>query len=266
MEFAVDLNMLKSLVRIAAESSKILAGGALANALDSWIAFELRSAGFGFDEIWPRPARPRVLSKDLSNLLISLPKQLREEVARRIESTPSIGPSDARIFGRAYEKQVDVVLSDWRSGPELLISTKTQTASFGKNLSNRFEEAYGDVGNLRGRFPLAATGFLFMQRASILKQEPEAFKKSVDMMRKLRDRGAGDGYTATALMLFDVTTSTSGIKVNVDQGQVPSDLRAGQFFERLVTNIFEAAPVGRHEPARLLRGSRLGMTQDQEQE
>ena len=53
------------------------------------------------------------------------------------------------MSSRAYEKPVDVVISRWDRGPEVLISTKAQLSSFGKNLPNRFEESYGDAGNLR---------------------------------------------------------------------------------------------------------------------
>jgi hypothetical protein len=110
------------------------------------------------------------------------------------------------VLGRAYEKQVDVVIARWDRGPELLISTKAQLSSFGKNLPNRFEEAYGDAGNLRGRYPLAAVGYFFVQRATIVTREPDAFERSVDMIRKLRDTGDTNGYTATAGV--DVVTST----------------------------------------------------------
>lgn len=49
----------------------------------------------------------------------------------------AVAPVDARVLGRAYEKQVDVVIARWDRGPELLISTKAQLSSFGKNLPNR---------------------------------------------------------------------------------------------------------------------------------
>lgn len=65
-----------------------------------------------------------------------------------------ITPSDARILGKAYAKQVDVVIAQWSRGPELLISTKRMDSSFGKNALNRIEESYGYAKNLRGRHPL----------------------------------------------------------------------------------------------------------------
>lgn len=42
-------------------------------------------------------------------------------------------------------------------------------SSYGKNLRNRFEEAYGDAKNIRGRFPLVALGFLFLVRSTFRK-------------------------------------------------------------------------------------------------
>ncbi|MGG7507488.1 hypothetical protein [Plantibacter sp. YIM 135249] len=72
---------------------------------------------------------------------------------------PVVTPTDAKILGRAYDNQVDVAIARCDRGPELFLSTKTMVSSFGKNLSNRFEEAYGDAGNLRTCYPLAAVQF-----------------------------------------------------------------------------------------------------------
>ena len=49
----------------------------------------------------------------------------------------------------------------------------------GKNLSNRFEEAYGDAGNLRSRYPLAAVGFFwFNARPSSPKSRTRSRRQS----------------------------------------------------------------------------------------
>lgn len=97
---------------------------------------------------------------------------------------------------------VDVVIARWDRGPQLLISTKAQLSSFGKNLPNRFEESYGDAGNLRGRYPLAAVGYLFVQRATIIDTEPAAFERTIDMIRKLTRRRRHQRLHATALLLI----------------------------------------------------------------
>lgn len=225
--------------------------GRFARAVDAWIAHELRRIGFDPDAVWPRAERPRVLPHDVAELLARLPRGLADQVRARVPDIAAVGPVDARVLGRAYEKQVDICISRWDRGPELLISTKAQTASFGKNLPNRFEEAYGDAGNLRGRYPLAAVGFAFVQRATVIEREPAAFARTVDMMRKLRDRGDGNGYTATALVLVDWDEPAgAGTAVRVRDDVVPPDIAAPQFFAAMTAQVLAAAPVTDHAEAR----------------
>lgn len=242
-----DYNLLGRLLSLPVAEAKVAASGSLANGVDSWLAHELRRAGFGPDEVWPRSEHPRVLPRDIAALLEKLPAALSAQVRERLQKMPSVAPSSANILGRAYVKQVDVVMSRWDRGPELLVSTKTQVSSFGKNLPNRFEEAYGDAGNLRSRYPLAAVGFFFLQRSTILQQEPAAFEKTIDMMRKLRDlQGNGNGYTATGLALatWDEARPEDGVRIDLDA--VPDDVRPEQFMIRMIQTILAAAPVDHH--------------------
>lgn len=78
-----------------------------------------------------------MLPHDVAVLLEKLPAGPRAEVTRRLATLPAVAPVDPRVLGRAYEKQVDVVIARWDRGPELLISTKAQLSSFGRNLPNR---------------------------------------------------------------------------------------------------------------------------------
>lgn len=245
--YAPDYRLLGGLLSIPVAEGKVAASGAFANGVDAWLSHELRRAGFGYDEVWPRPERPRVLPRDVALLLDKLPAALAEQVRARVRKLPSVAPSSANIVGRAYVKQVDVVMSRWDRGPELLISTKTQVSSFGKNLPNRFEEAYGDAGNLRSRYPLAAVGFFFVQRSTILSHEPAAFEKTVDMMRKLKDTLAvGNGYTATGLALAEWDDSDPAAGVRVDVESVPADIRPEQFLQTIVQTVLAAAPIDHH--------------------
>ena len=249
--YTPDYRLLGELLSIPIASAQVSESGRFAKAIDAWAAHELRRAGFGSDEVWPRATRPRVLSRDIAVLLDKPPGRLATEVGARLENMPAVGPVDARILGRAYEKQVDVCIARWDRGPELLISTKAQVSSFGKNLPNRFEEAYGDAGNLRGRYPLGAIGFLFVQRATVLEQEPEAFERTIDMMRKLRDVGDGNGYTATALVLAEWDSppgSRTGVAIR--EHEVPDDVAAPQFFTALVQQVLAVAPVVHHVDVR----------------
>ncbi|WP_461163592.1 hypothetical protein [Arthrobacter sp. R4-81] len=188
-------------------------------------------------------------------LLAKLPRRLAEEV-RELLVTKGLGAADARILGRAYVKQVDVAIARWDRGPELILSTKAMSSSFGKNLSNRFEEAYGDAGNLRARYPLSAVGFAFLQRGSIVREEPGAFTRTIDMMRKLRDRGDGNGYTATSLILIDWDDSDPADTVRFINNVVPEDIGAAQFMRSVIETILEATPVDEHVRVRELYENR----------
>lgn len=249
-KYGPDYELLERLLTVPVVANKVAASGALAGGVDSWLASELRRAGFSHDEVWPRPSRPRILPRDVAVLLEKLPTKLAEDVRQRLDALPSVAPSDARFLGRAYEKQVDVAMARWDRGPELLLSTKTQVSSFGKNLSNRFEEAYGDAGNLRSRYPLAAVGFFFVQRDTILTTEPDAFERTVDMIRKLREIGGANGYTATALALVNWDTTSEDPRVRVDLDRVPDDIRPEQFMIAMIDQVVSATPVSQHVAVR----------------
>jgi len=148
--------------------------------------------------------------------------------------------------GRAYVKQVDVLVAQWSRSPELLVSTKSMVSSFRNNLPNRFEESYGDAKNLRGRYPLAAMGFLFVLRSTVL-EEQGTFERAVDMLRKLRDEP--DVYDATGVVLAEWSDeSFNGVRLRQDV--VPPDLDTGCFLATLVERVLERTPVDMHVEVR----------------
>lgn len=267
--YAPDYRLLERLLGIPIAAGAKVVSGRFARAIDAWLGHELRRCGFGPDEVWPRPTRPRVLPRELALLLERLPAKLADEVRSRLPGLAGLAPTDARVLGRAYDKQVDVCVARWERGPELLVSTKAQLSSFGKNLPNRFEEAYGDAGNLRARYPLASVGFFFVQRATVRTEEPDAYERTVDMVRKLRDVGAGYGYTATGLLLVDWDEPTAG---TTDPGQaatledppmvrvchegLPADVAAPQFLTALVDQVLAVTPVQYHVEVRRRRERR----------
>ncbi|WP_250444019.1 hypothetical protein [Actinotalea sp. C106] len=271
--YAPDFDLLGQLLTLPVITGSASESGRFAKGIDAWLAHEFRRAGFGADEVWPRPTRPRVLPRDIAVLLERLPAKVADDLRSRVARMPSVGPNDARVLGRAYDKQVDVCIARWDRGPELLLSTKAQVSSFAKNLPNRFEEAYGDAANLRGRYPLAATGFLFLQRDTILRDEPDAFERTVDMIRKLRDTGGHGGYTATALCLVGWDETADGgpvVRVNLDP--IPEDIAPAQLMDALIGQILAATPVVHHVPVRESRERRQiplpepqGSTDDLEQ-
>jgi hypothetical protein len=181
--------------------------GVPALALDVWLSYELRRAGFGTDQVWPRPANPRVLPAPVAAFVRSLPTAIRAKAQSHLlsnTSIPSVTSSSASILGKNYLKQVDVIMADWVTGPELLISTKRMDSSYGKNAPNRIEESYGDAKNLRLRHPLAALGFLFGLRSDILEKEPKTAEWLFDLLSKLGRED--DAYHSTCLVLMEYST------------------------------------------------------------
>lgn len=192
--------------------------GVPALALDVWLSYELRRAGFGTDQVWPRPANPRVLPAPVSAFVKSLPMAIRAQAQshlRKKPSIPNVTSSSASILGKNYLKQVDVIITDWVTGPELLISTKRMDSSYGKNAPNRIEESYGDAKNLRLRHPLAALGFLFGLRSDILEKEPKTAEWLFDLLAKLGRED--DAYHSTCLVLMEYSSDPPDSTADVEE-------------------------------------------------
>src|SRR5580704_2980285 len=247
-----DLSLLQDLVAIPIRAGQAQNTGRFAKAIDAWCAHELRRAGFDPDEVWPRASRPRVLPREVALLLKSLPRNLRQPVLDQVLRNPAVAPAEARVLGRVFLKQADVLIAQWSRGAELLISTKSQLSSYAKNLRNRFEESYGDAKNLRGRFPLLSLGFLYFLRSTV-SEEPSSWELALDMLRKLREEP--DVYDATALVVGEWDDANFQ-GVMIDQTLVPEDLRADRLMETLIGRILERTPVHFHVHVRELRDQR----------
>lgn len=218
--FEPDYNTLCQLLGVPLFLRANTQSGVPALALDVWLSYELRRAGFGADQTWPRPRHPRILPASVAKLLDGLPRTEADPLRARIEREGAISgvtSSSATILGKNYLKQVDVIITDWATGPELLISTKRMDSSFGKNAPNRVEESYGDAKNLRLRHPLAALGFVFGLRSDILDKEPVTAEWLFDLLAKLGRED--DAYHATALVLMEYASAT-GL---VDNGDEPAE-------------------------------------------
>lgn len=250
-----DYDLLQTLLAIPIRAGSGSESGRFANAIDAWVANELRRAGFPPDEVWPRLTKPRVLPREVGLFIGGLPKALRTQVEAQLLRNSKVAPRDANVLGRAYSKQVDVVIAQWARGPELMISTKSMVSSFGNNLKNRFEESYGDAKNLRARFPLAAIGFLFVFRSTIL-DVPARFEKAVDMMRKLR--AEMDVYDTTCMVIAEWDDAAINADweggvfdgVTLRQDLTPEDLRADCFIADMIEAVLARTPVETHVEVR----------------
>ncbi|RQR28048.1 MULTISPECIES: hypothetical protein [Burkholderia] len=295
--FEPDYDTLVRLLGVPLYLNAETQSGVPALALDVWLSYELRRAGFGKDQAWPRPVHPRILPAPVAALLKELPRKVGDAVAERLTKEASIRDvtsSSASILGKNYLKQVDVIITDWATGPELLISTKRMDSSYGKNAPNRVEESYGDAKNLRLRHPLAALGFVFGLRSDILQKEPRTAAWLFDLLGKLGRED--DAYHATCLVLMEYAddahipdtgeerhvegvpepglepdkeedlpapASESEVdreiarlpKVTILEKETPEDLAPGRFLAAMVTRVLDATPVNMHETARQRRAS-----------
>ncbi|WP_231121288.1 hypothetical protein [Motilibacter peucedani] len=204
--FEPDYGTLRRLLGVPLYLKAPTTTGVPALALDVWIAYELRRAGFDPDAVWPRATHPRILPGPIARLLEKdlLPAKIRDPLQARLMkegNVKGVTHSSASILGKNYLKQVDVIMTDWATGPELLISTKRMDSSYGKNAPNRVEESYGDAKNLRLRHPLAALGFAFGLRTDIFTKEPETADWLLDLLAKLGREE--DAYRATCVILMD---------------------------------------------------------------
>ena len=295
LRFEPDYNTLEQLLGVPLYLKAGTQSGVPALAFDVWVSYELRRAGFDSDQVWPRPVHPRILPAPIVALLKSLPNMSRMVLEGRIKSKgsiPGVTSSSASILGKNYVKQVDVIITDWDTGPELLISTKRMDSSYGKNAPNRIEESYGDAKNLRLRHPLAALGFVFGLRSDILHKEPATAAWLFDLLAKLGQED--DAYHATCVVLMEYAddlaiangeeeTLANGVpqpgleqddeadspvaapedevdraiaqlpKVTIRQDATPEDIAPGRFLAAMVARVLRTTPVNMHEEARRRR-------------
>jgi hypothetical protein len=202
--YVADIATLERLLGVPLYLRATVRSGVRALALDVWLAYELRRAGFEPDAVWPRASHPRILPVPITNLLEALPIPERAKLLQRLTkktAIPGVTSSSASILGKNYLKQVDVIMTDWATGPEILISTKRMDSSYGKNAANRVEESYGDAKNLRLRHPMASLGFLIALRSDIQTKEPLILDWLKDLVGKLGQED--DAYHATSLLLME---------------------------------------------------------------
>jgi hypothetical protein len=216
--FEPDYQTLERLLGVPLHLKAETQSGVPALALDVWLSYELRRAGFGSDQVWPRPTHPRVLPASVSAFIKSLPIRLRDDLGARVTKIPSIPGvtmASANVLGKNYQKQVDVIITDWWTGPELLVSTKRMDSSYRKNAPNRVEEAYGDAKNLRLRHPMAALGLVFGLRSDIFDKEPATADWLFDQLAKLGRED--DAYHGTCVVLMEY----SGVSAPPEEQSAP---------------------------------------------
>lgn len=255
--YVCDRDLLLKLidVQIQAGSAEVQAGGGLAVAVDVWIATELRRSGIESEAVWPRPTQPRILPQSLAKAVSRFKfaktletRAIQEKTIEKLEEFA--GAASSNILGGFFMKEIDVVIAEFDRGLELGVSSKTMVKGFGKNVTNRFEEASGDLLNIRRRYPLATFGYVYLVTSNVF-DEPAAWERIKDMLRKLQSLTPGDergSYDSTCLLVLDRT----GKKPKLLEDKVPSDLSPDAFFECMLGQLFSRSPVSDHKAARAL--------------
>jgi len=261
-----DLDLLRELLTLPIKAGDKQESGRPAKAFDAWIAHELRRGGFPPDGVWPRTRRPRVLPDDLAVVEEQLealaaelenaeraagkrlaPSSLRRAIRALAGQLP--GTHEAYILGDFYSKQIDVAISTWRRGPDVLVSTKTMFSSYRKNLKNRHEEAVGEVMSLRARHPMATMGYAYLVRKNIYDEEG-AYAILYDILARLRR--PGEAFDATMLLVADWDDSSSEPEVTTID-QPAEELDASRFFEDVVELVCDRSPIKEHVEVRRRR-------------
>ena len=93
--FSPDYDLVTALADIPLAGGSGSESGRLAKAIDAWVAYELRRAGFGDDEVWPRLTKPRVLPRDVAVFLAGLPAKEREAAHERLLKNKRVAQAPA---------------------------------------------------------------------------------------------------------------------------------------------------------------------------
>ena len=296
--YAPDYATLQRLLAVPLLLGSTSQSGIPALALDVWTAYELRRAGFDPDRVWPRAGPPRILPSTLAAVRKGATQRQRavlDEILASGKTYDGETGASANILGKNYVKQVDVVISAWNTGPELMISTKRMDSSFGNNAANRVEESYGDAKNLRSRHPQAALGFVYSLSSTAFNPEHRRVANwIVDLLGKLGRED--DAYDGVALIVPDLASVggalavdegeeerlvAAGIELATDDGTlplampsteldrrleqlpaielrddvVPSALTPEVFFATMINRVLDNCPINFHEKARTRRAT-----------
>ncbi|PZS39041.1 MAG: hypothetical protein DLM62_10470, partial [Pseudonocardiales bacterium] len=77
MQYFPDYQLLEAMLGVPIGEGAGSQSGRLAKATDAWVSHELRRAGFGTDEVWPRLTAPRILPREVGLFVESLPTAIR---------------------------------------------------------------------------------------------------------------------------------------------------------------------------------------------
>ena len=142
---------------------------------------------------------------------------------------------EATIFGSHKNKDVDIVLSQYANGPQIMIGVRSQMSSVAKNLENYYEGIIGECISLHDRFPMATIGYVYLLPTKPIKPglvEEVKLDRAEELFEKItgrRDwRDSHDRYEHFAFLKVDFTVNPPQL--------LPSKpvLRIDDFFDKLI--------------------------------
>ncbi len=142
---------------------------------------------------------------------------------------------EATIAGSHKNKKVDLALTSYTNGPQIIIGVRSQMSSVHKNLLTYYEEIIGDCISLHDRFPMAVIGYVYLLPTATIKPGQKSKKVDLDRAEKLYSlitdrgdwRGPKDKYEHFAFLKVDFTSDPPTV---LDTG---AQLSIDSFFDKL---------------------------------
>ncbi|MGH3965097.1 MAG: N-6 DNA methylase [Pseudonocardiaceae bacterium] len=101
MQYFPDYQLLEAMLGVPIGEGAGSQSDRLAKVTDAWVSHELRRAGFGADEVWPRLTASRILPREVNLFVKSLPAAIRRTAEASLARNRAVASSDARSLGRA---------------------------------------------------------------------------------------------------------------------------------------------------------------------
>jgi hypothetical protein len=237
--YAPDYDLLLTLLGVAVGTAQ--QSGIVAAAADTWAAEELRRAGFDLDEVWPRRKAPRVMPRDVKALVErGLTKKLRQDVEARFDKQGARKalPAEANLRGRHPLAALGFLYILGADAPE-------EAKSFAIDMLRKLvtePDVYdcacllvldGAQGIIKESEAVPEGRGAREEPASLVPAEPDDAEDDDD----------GDDES-------DEVLKVKVAPVALLHDQVPEDLSAGPFFDKLIRSALARTPVAMYPAVR----------------
>ena len=209
--YAPDYRLLGELLSIPIAALQASESGRFARAIDAWVAQELRRAGFGPTRYGPGHATAR-LPRDIAVSAGEAPAgDWRRSSERGCQASPRSHRSMRAFSGAPTRSRLTSASRAGSAGPSCSSAPRRRSHPSGRTFPTASRRLTAMLATCAGATRWRRSASSLSSGPRSLTQEPEAFERTVDMMRKLRDTGDGNGYTATGLVLVEWDDSSGPV-------------------------------------------------------